>query len=283
MLPVTGTTARRLMAGGVLSCLSSWATTAHAEMLLVPRASLSLAAYEFSQSSRPGALSPSGINNNDFPPVEFAVTFKMLGVGASLLNDGFYADIGVSQSLKESDDFTLQDPALPGGRFQETFEGDRQDISLTFGKKLLDNRAAVYGGYKIGKSEAQGNQGQHLTFEESGPFIGTNYNWPIADKGVLAVNLAWASLSGKLKEDVSNPAFASLPIPLDIDADSDATGLSYGLSWSARLGDNSSYSLALDARNYTFENVTDSNPQTIGSKQFDEEFLSTSFSVFWVF
>ena len=84
-------------------------------------------------------------------------------------------------------------------------------------------------------------------------------------------------------EEVTYPGFASLPIPLDIDASSDAQGLSYGVSWSSRWSDNISYSLSLDAKNYTFDNIKDKNPDTITSKQFEEKFLSTTLSLYFQF
>lgn len=261
-----------------------FSATAHAEEIsFTPRASLSLSSYEFTQSSRPNALAPTGINGNDFPEVKFDVTFKILGVGGTFSKDGYYFDLSYQKSLDEEDSFTLEDPLIPGGSFTETFEGDREDITITFGRKILDNRVGIYAGYKTGKSEASGDQGQHLKFEEKGFFIGTNYAWTIGDKGVLSVNLAIADLDGDLTEDVTNPLFDSVTVPLTINASSDAQGLSYGLSWSSRLSDNLSYSLSLDAKSYTFDNVTDSNPQTITSDEFKEEFITTTFALYFQF
>ena len=256
------------------------------ELKFMPRGSLAVVSYDFIQSARPNALAPTGISNNDFPEVNFNVTFKMFGVGGTVLKNGYYFDVSYQKSLDEEDSFRLEDPALPGGVFAETFKGDREDYALTFGKKLLDNRLGLYGGYKAGTSEASGNQGQELSFKEDGFFIGANYGWPIADKGVLSVNLAYADLDGDLKEDVNNPAFASpavLAVPLDTDASSDAQGLSYGLSWSSRLTQKLSYSLALDARNYTFDKVTDKNPNALPSDEFKEEFIGITASLFYLF
>jgi hypothetical protein len=256
------------------------------ELKFIPRASLGVVSYDFTQSARPNALAPTGINNNEFPEVNFAVTFKMLGVGGTFLKNGYYFDVSYQKSLEEEDSFTLEDPALPGGVFTETFKGDREDYSVTFGKKLLENRLGLYAGYKAGTSQATGDQGQVLSFEEDGLFIGVNYGWQIGDKGVLSVNLAYADLEGDLKEDVNNPAFASpevLAVPLDTDASSDAQGLSYGLSWSSRLTQKLSYSVALDAKKYTFDKVEDVNPNTIPSDEFEEEFIGVTFSVFYLF
>ena len=199
-----------------------------------------------------------------------------------MLKNGYYFDVSYQDSFDEEDSFTLEDPLIPGGVFTETFEGDRRDYALTFGKKILENRGGIYAGYKVGKSQASGNQGETLSFEERGFFIGANYGWPIAGKGFLSLNLAFADLDGDLKEDVTNPAFASLPIPLSMDASSDAQGLSYGVSWSSRLSQKLSYSLALDAKKYTFDNVTDKNPAVIPSNEFEEEFFGATFSLFYL-
>lgn len=275
-----------VVSGLILICTGFFHSSVIADKLtFTPRASLSIASYEFTQTARPGALASTGINNDDFPEVKFDVTFKILGVGGTFFKNGYYFDLALQKSLEEEDSFTLIDPGLPGGSFNETFKGDREDTSITLGRKILDNRGAIYLGYKTGKSEADGNQGQHLSFEEDGLFIGANYSWVIPGSGVFSVNLAFANLDGDLTEEVTNPAFASpavLDNPLDTNATSDAQGLSYGISWSSRLSDGLSYSIGLDARSYTFDNVTDVNPATIPSSEFEETFINASFSLFFL-
>ena len=55
---------RNVMAGGlILSGLLPTSTFAES-VAFVPRASLTIAQYDFTQSSRPNALAPTGINNN---------------------------------------------------------------------------------------------------------------------------------------------------------------------------------------------------------------------------
>lgn len=258
------------------------------ESSFTPRASVSFARYKFSQTARPGALTPTNpadpvINGGEFPEVTFDVTFKILGVGGTFFKDGYYLDISAAKSADEEDSFTLEDAAL-AQPFVETFKGDRQDFTLTIGKKILHNRGAIYIGYKSGKSQADGDQGQSLSFEEKGLFAGANYAWQVADRSLLSVNFAYADLSGDLTEDVTNAAFASpayLAVPLDINATSDAQGVSYGISWASRLSDNISYSLSLDAKDYTFNNIKDKNPNTVTSDKFEEKFLSTTLSLYF--
>jgi hypothetical protein len=248
------------------------------DISFTPRASISFARYKFSQTARPGALAPTGINGDEFPEVTFDVTFKLLGVGGTFFKEGYYLDIAAAKSADEEDSFTFEEAS-----FKETFKGDRQDFSLTIGMKILDNMGGIYAGYKTGKSQADGNQGQSLSFEEKGLFIGANYAWQVSDNGLVSVNFAYADLKGDLVEEVTYPDFASLPIPLDIDATSDAQGLSYGISWSSRWSDSISYSLSLDAKNYTFDNIKDKNPDTITSKEFEEKFLNATVSLFFQF
>lgn len=251
-----------------------------------PRASISIASYSFDQTARPGAL-PDTINGGEFPKVSFNVTFKTLGLGGTFFSNGYYLDLSAQKSAQEEDDFTFEDPAFTGfgisdGKFSETFKGDREDTAITLGKKIFDHQGTVYLGYKTGKSSATGNQGETLSFKESGLFVGANYGWPIA-KGRFSINLAFADLQGKLKEKVTYEPFSMLPEPLDINASSDAQGLSYGLSWASRLSSTLSYSISLDTKKYTFDNVKDKNPSATPSSEFNEELSSATVALYFQF
>lgn len=252
-------------------------------LAITPRTTLSVSSYKFTQSERPNALTPTGINGNDFPEVDFDVTFKILGLGTTFSKEEYYLDLLVQKSLEEEDDFTLIDPLIPGGQFTETFTGDREDLTIAIGKKVFESRGSVYLGYKYGRSQAEGNQGQELSFEENGIFIGSNYSWPVTNSSVITLNLALAKLDGELREDVNHPFFTSLNPPLDINATSDTQGLSYGISWSSRISETLSYSIGLESKVYSFENIRDVNPNVISSDQFKEEFLSTNFSLYYMF
>ncbi len=258
------------------------------EITFTPRISLSLTSYKFTQSERIGALANTGINGNDFPEISFEVTFKTLGIGGTFFKDGYYLDLSLQKSAEEEDSFTLDDPVF-SEPFKETFKGDRQDNAITLGKKILDNKGAIYIGYKTGKSEAEGNQGQHLSFQEKGPFIGANFGWVVAKSSMFIVNIAYADLEGDLREEVTNPLFVSgsgpsdIAVPLDIDANSDSKGLSYGVSWASRISKAVSYSVSLDAKKYTFDNVKDKNPATITSDKFEEKFVSAMLSLYYQF
>ncbi len=278
-------TASLLMATSLFAVFESAQAS---DISFTPRASISLTSYKFSQTARVGALANTGINGNDFPEITFEVTFKTLGLGGTFFKDGYYLDLSAQKSADEEDSFTLDDP-LFSQPFVENFKGDRQDTAITLGKKILDNKGTVYIGYKTGKSEASGDQGQHLSFKEKGFFVGANYGWAVSNSGKLSVNIAFANLNGDLTEDVTNPLFATgtgpndIVAPLDINATSDAQGLSYGVSWASRLSSNLSYSVSIDAKKYTFDNVKDSNPATITSKEFEEQLLSAMLSIYFQF
>jgi hypothetical protein len=271
-----------------LGLLLAFQSVQASEITFTPRTSLSLTSYKFTQSERVGALANSGINGNNFPEISFGVTFKTLGLGGTFFKDGYYLDLSLQKSADEEDSFTLDDPGF-SEPFRETFKGDRQDNAITLGKKILDNKGAIYLGYKTGKSEASGNQGQHLSFKERGLFIGANYGWVVSKSGMFMVNIAFADLKGDLREEVTNPLFASgsgpsdIAVPLDIDASSDSQGLSYGISWASRINKTLSYSLSLDAKKYTFDNVKDKNPATITSKKFEEQLVSAMLSIYFQF
>lgn len=258
------------------------ALPAQAEVSFTPRATLAFSAYTFTQTERAGAL-PNSINGGTFPEVKFDVVFQILGIGGTFFSNGYYLDLAASRSADEEDSFKFTPM-----NFEETFKGDRSDTSITFGRKILDNRGAVYIGYKTGTSQADGDQGQSLEFEERGFFIGGNYNWPVLESSVITVNLAYARLDGDLTEKVTNPGFIQitqnngLP-PLDINASSDTTGLSYSIGFASRLTDTLSYSLSYEIKSYTFDNVKDSNPAVITSDEFEETFKGLNLSLFFLF
>lgn len=229
------------------------------EINFIPRAWLGIADYSFKQAPRRGAL-PDG---SDFPEVKFDATFFIAGIGLTSVYDRFYLDLSYQDSSEETDSFA-------GANYYEKFKGDRRDYSATLGMRILDNRGNVYIGYKNGKTSGKGNAGTQLVFEEEGFFIGASYGWVIADAGFLVINAAYADLDGNLKE-VPGPRY---PSDLNMDADSEATGLSYGISWNGNISENMGYAIALDANNYEFNHLKD-NSATVPLPNKVEETLYT--------
>lgn len=238
------------------------------EISFIPRVWLGVSDYQFKQAPRKGAL-PDGSN---FPEVKFDATFLMTGIGLTSTYDRFYVDLSYQDSSTESDSFS-------GAGFYEKFKGDRRDYSSTLGMKILDKQGNIYIGYKNGKTSGKGNAGTHLTFEEDGFFIGASYGWVIADTGFLTINTAYADLDGNLKE-TPGPAY---PAGLNMDADSEATGLSYGISWVSMISPAMGYSIALDANSYEFDHLKDNSTIKPLPSKIEETFYTGKVSVFYRF
>ena len=238
------------------------------EINFIPRVWIGLTDHQFEQSPRKGAL-PDG---SDFPEVKFDATFLMAGIGLTSAYNRFYLDFSYQDSSEEKDSFS-------GSNFYEKFKGERRDYSTTLGMKILDNQGSLYVGYKNGKTSGKGNKGTHLTFEEYGFFIGANYGWIIADSGLLAFNIAYADLDGHLKE-TPGPVY---PPGLGMDADSETTGLSYGISWTGRITEKLGYSIALDTQNYDFKNLKDNSTSKPLPKKIEETLHTGKISIFYRF
>ena len=237
------------------------------EIGFIPRAWLGVADYHYKQDPRKGAL-----NGMDFPEVEFDVTFIMVGMGLTSTYDRFYLDLSYQDSSEEEDSFS-------SGGFYEKFEGDRRDYSSTLGMRILNNRGNVYMGYKNGKTSGRGHLGTDLVFREKGLFIGASYGWLIADQGFLAINAAYADLDGHLKE-TPGPSY---PKGLGMNADSETTGLSYGMSWTGVITPKLGYSLAMDVNNYEFDNLKDSSSNVPLPDKIEESLYTGKVSIFYRF
>ena len=101
----------------------------------------------------------------------------------------------------------------------------------------------------------------------------------IADTGLLFVNIAYADLDGNLKE-VPGPGY---PAGLGMDADSEASGLSYGISWSGHLSENIGYSLSFDANDYEFDHIKDKSTTTPPPDKIEETFYTGKLSISYRF
>lgn len=238
------------------------------ELQLVPRAWTGFIDYSFDQSPRMAAL-PDG---SDFPSVKFDAILVVAGFGLSAVSDTYYFDLSYQDSSEEQDSFS-------GANFYEGFDGDRRDYSVTLGTRILDNRGNLYFGYKNGKTSGRGNAGTRLTFREDGLFLGASYGWVIANKGLLTINTAFASLNGRLIE-IPGPGY---PPGLILDAESDTSGLSYGISWNSNISKNFSYSIALDANKYKFDNLKDKANASALPSEIEESIVTGKISIYYHF
>ncbi len=237
--------------------LSISASGKAADFRFIPRVNVGYMDYSLRVPSLPVT---SGFR---FPGTKFGVEFKFLELGGILSWKNYYFSVGGLTSTDESD--SLVEPAF---RYEEKFTGDRKDASMVLGMRPTDH-LSLYLGWKWGRSKADGTLRSELEFKEDGFFIGGNYAWNIADKGLLALNVAVARLDGDLTIDA--PAFSAPGAGggFLLDATSQTTGLSYGISWHGILTDQLTYSLAVDANLYKFDDIYDKVQGKI-SGQFDE-------------
>jgi hypothetical protein len=252
------------------------------DMLFVPRASVSVSQYEFTKPTTVNGLGPNF--DKDFPEVSFDLTYKVLGVGGTLFKNNYYFDLFYQQSSNEEATYTVEVP--DAGELTNSFDGRRRDFSFTFGKKILDGRAAIYAGYKEGKTGGSQSLGQHLSFEEDGFFIGGNYGWFISDIGVISLNLAYAKMDGnRTQKSITGLGSEGRPVyGIDLNGNGDANGLSYGATWSSRLTEHLSYSVGLEVRQYTFDNIKDVNPnRNPFTDEVEETFSGITFSTYYSF
>jgi len=250
------------------------------KLLFIPRASVGVSDYSFEESSRPGAL-----GGEDFPALDFNVTFTMLGAGATLFYDRFYLDGYYQGSTDESDTFehTFDLPGFGVLPYREKFTGDRTDYSVALGVKVLDDKGAVFVGYKGGTSQADGTNGTKLKFEEDGFFVGANYGWTLFDKGVLSINVAVARMDGELTQ-IPGGIFATAPWDLTLKADGDTTGFSGGIAWNSSITEKLTYSISANATSYTFDNLKNKVDTGIPPpKEAKEEFVTFLLSIGYVF
>lgn len=204
-----------------------------------------------------------------FPESVNEVDFYMLGIGGSLIYDQFFIDIYAKQNVNS----VSQRVAIPELGFFETFDVDRQALSMTVGIKVFD-ATRVYVGYLNAQVSSEGALNSSLDFNNDGFFAGIAHSW-VMQHGVLSINVAGAQLDGELQtETFGNPL-------IGVDARSDTVGVRLGLSWSGRLSKNLGYALTLDGHQYTFENVIDKRLGELDSVE--EEAYSVGLSMSYRF
>ena len=88
-------------------------------------------------------------------------------------------------------------------------------------------------------------------YTEKGPYIGASYAWSIADAGVLSASFAYAYMDGDYEDNMmpdTTGVFNGSIEPFRYSGDT--TGTSIGLTWTAPLGESSSYFLDLRRQQY---------------------------------
>lgn len=85
------------------------------------------------------------------------------------------------------------------------------------------------------------------TYEETGPYIGASYSWHFVDVGTLSASYAYADMDGEYKDN----ALCVINSCSAFQWEGSSTGSSLGLTWTAPLGENSSY--FFDVRRQIYE------------------------------
>ena len=107
------------------------------------------------------------------------------------------------------------------------------------------------------------------TYEEDGWFLGGSYAWKISDVGTLSFSLAYADLDSTYRDNFGGKGSGG-----DFKFDGDATGLSYGISWSQPLTKRMGYYLDLRSQDYDIDSK-DSNGNFPGAKASSQEVITT--------
>lgn len=105
--------------------------------------------------------------------------------------------------------------------------------------------------YIIQKERADGRDiaKYKQTYTEEGPYIGFSYAWRIAEAGTLSASYAYADMDGEYKDNANCVIYTCTAFKWE----GDTTGSSIGLTWTAPLGENSSYFLDLRQQKYSMD------------------------------
>jgi len=88
------------------------------------------------------------------------------------------------------------------------------------------------------------------TYTEEGPYIGFSYAWRIAEAGTLSASYAYADMNGQYKDNAQCGVVNTCD---DFDWRGETKGNSIGLTWTAPLGESSSYFLDLRQQSYNMD------------------------------
>lgn len=168
----------------------------------------------------------------------------------------FYAGLSYDKSIS-ADPETGQAPSSIGPVPTATIlDFARTDSTFTFGYRL--NRSlSLFTGYTKGANEFTETRFDvtlivtDIEYTTTGPFAGVAYSKTFGDSGTLGLSIGYAKLDGKLKFTVQPGAASSG------DVKGDATGISYGLTWSGPLTESLGYRIGVKGIRYEMEDPAD--------------------------
>jgi hypothetical protein len=138
-----------------------------------------------------------------------------------------------------------------------TFSLSRTDLTATFGYRATDS-LSVFVGWLDGAIHAIKNdqvdngsgtlvdQIKNIDYARNGPFVGAAYSMRAGKQGSFNVSVAYASMSGSLRE----AAYSTAPEPPPSNTPVDAQGLSYGITWTGPLTDSISDRIGVNQTDY---------------------------------
>jgi len=224
----------------------------------------------------------SGAQSNK---AKFSISMPVLSTSLTTAYNKFFLTLKYEKSLSDSSTGTNETLILGGSNLiaipgsETTVE--RQDQSITLGYNVW-SKLNLFVGYMKGKTTLtpdascqilnppslppsnclitnrafihaylSGNNNYAQEYTEDGPYVGLSYAWNIADAGVLSASYAYASMDGKYKDNMAHDPTNFFGGTVERFAYSGSTtGNSIGVTWTAPLGETSSYFLDLRQQKY---------------------------------
>lgn len=221
----------------------------------------------------------SGLAAND---AEFSVHLPTANISFTTAYKRLYLALKLEKSIVDTSTTTDEtDRSSLGNANLIAYPGSevdvsREDKSITLGYNVW-RKLNLFVGYLQGETELKPNPfcanpfsgctqanyaflqyylGQpdyKQTYTEEGPYIGLSYAWQIAEAGSLSASFAYATMNGQYVDNASDPTgfFGGDFQAFDYRGDTDGTSI--GLTWSAPLGETSSYFIDLRSQKYSMD------------------------------
>jgi len=217
---------------------------------------------------------------------EFDATIPTLNTSFTIAKSRLFLTFKYETDLADASVTTKENTAgflayqlnIPGG----STEVEREDMSLTLGYNVWKS-LNIFVGYMKGKTELTPDAGcgfsapdsgcldagfnptpsarlnlaldhqysgltnYQQTYEEEGPYIGLSYAWQIADIGSLSFSAAYAKMDGEYQDNYAAIANENFKYT------GDSTGTSFGLTWTAPLGESSNYFIDIRKQKYDMD------------------------------
>lgn len=232
---------------------------------------------------------------------DYSDTLPTMTVGATAAMAGFYLD-GYWQGTTEGSDSCNAAYEPNDTRWEMNTDFDRQEYALTAGYKI--NGFSFFAGYqnsdlsltektKPFSISTNVNSVYYLSdnsLKADGPFVGIGYSLPVGP-GTISASAAYAWLNGKFEENSTgywnDGTLYTESGDIEI-SEPDATGVKIGLSWSAPITGQLSYSVAVNGQWYSYDRAvgrvtgTDYSTAT-GGIDHDESLISVLAGIKYTF